>query len=112
MAGGLGFGVSLLCLLPPIIHFCSGPLGPAIGGYVAGARVRAQPRQGVLIGLVMGGLAVIPLAIALGVHLANPQFLPGASPGLVALGALLLLAWVAGLGTLGAVLGGRSAREG
>ena len=36
VAGIAGFLVSVACLAVPLLHFVLGPLGPAIGGFVAG----------------------------------------------------------------------------
>ncbi|HVX29748.1 MAG TPA: hypothetical protein VHA53_04650 [Nitrolancea sp.] len=46
--------ISLLCLAPPIVHFVTGPLGPAIGGYVAGTRLRLTGGQAAFVGLILG----------------------------------------------------------
>jgi len=55
--------ISILCLLPPIVHFVTGPLGPAIGGYLAGSRMKLSGGQaaflGLVIGVVVGALAPI-----------------------------------------------------
>ena len=56
----LGAIVSLACWLPPIIHFISGPLGPFIGGYLAGSRIGATSRQALGIGVIMGIFLVFP----------------------------------------------------
>ena len=63
-ARALGLGIALLCLLPPIIHICSSRLGPAIGGYCAGARFRRRASDGLLISLGMGLLSTIPSGTA------------------------------------------------
>ncbi len=57
----MAVGISILCLLPPLIHFVTGPLGPAIGGYLAGSRMKLSAGQALFVGLVIG-LAVGALA--------------------------------------------------
>lgn len=52
--------ISALCLLPPIVHFVTGPLGPAIGGYFAGNRMKLSGGQAALLGLVLGLVVGVP----------------------------------------------------
>jgi hypothetical protein len=52
--------ICVLCLLPPIVHFITGPLGPAIGGYFAGNRMKLTGGQAALLGLVLGLVVGIP----------------------------------------------------
>jgi hypothetical protein len=63
VAGLLGVGVALLCVIFPIVHFVTGPLAPGIGGFVAGTRTSASGDQIWLIGGTIG----VSLAIILGV---------------------------------------------
>ena len=45
-AGLMAMGIAVLCLLPPGIHFVTGPLGPAIGGFlVAFTNPNAQAKK-------------------------------------------------------------------
>lgn len=62
--------VSICCLLPPIVHFVTGPLGPAIGGYLAGSRMRLSGGQAAFLGLVIG-IAVGSLAPIIFVTIGN-----------------------------------------
>ena len=50
----MSVGISVLCLLPPIVHFVTGPLGPAIGGYLAGSRMKLSGAQAAFVGLIIG----------------------------------------------------------
>lgn len=50
----IAFAVSVVCLIPPGIHFVSGPIGPLIGGYVAGNRLRLGEDESMVVGLAMG----------------------------------------------------------
>jgi hypothetical protein len=54
VAGLIGLGVCVLCLLPPIFHFVTGPLGPLIGGFAAGARIKARGWEASIIGMTIG----------------------------------------------------------
>ena len=57
----IGFGLSILLLLIPIVHFIIGPLGPLIGGYVGGGVARATPAQALGIGLLMALFMAAPV---------------------------------------------------
>ena len=48
------FIISAACFLPPVLHFVTGPLGPAIGGYFAGHRFRVTAGQAAILGLIVG----------------------------------------------------------
>ena len=54
LSGLIGFGICICCLLPPILHFITGPLGPLIGGFVAGTRTHADKKGAIVIGLIIG----------------------------------------------------------
>src|SRR5213593_4251028 len=60
LLGGLvGAGVAVLCLIPPVVHFISGPLGPLIGGAVGGIRSRATGLNALVVGLTIGVLLAV-----------------------------------------------------
>ena len=59
----IGFIVAILCTVPPLIHFISGPLGPFIGGWIAGSRSKASPEQSLTIGVLMGALVLGPVLL-------------------------------------------------
>ena len=101
-ASALGFIISLLLLLPPIIHLCSGPLGPLVGGLVGGNWTKAQPKEGLYIGLGMGVCAAL-VAGTIATLQASLLY------SILAIGAV---AYVGLLGTLGAILGGYMTRQG
>lgn len=110
-ASALGLGLALLRILPPIVHFCTGPLGPLIGGFLSGSRYRLSATEGLLVGLGMGiGLALLGGACLLagGTRLLP---LPADRRSIIALGVAFLSAYYALLGGLGAVIGGRLARQ-
>ncbi|MFN8534236.1 MAG: hypothetical protein U0556_11905 [Dehalococcoidia bacterium] len=117
VAGLIGIAVCVVCLLPPIIHFITGPLGPFIGGAVGGGKITAGPRAAIGVGLTMGiGLAIVALVfggLTIGILASLPA---GSGPefGLPQLGILALIALVYGglLGTGGAWFGGWMKRRG
>ena len=113
----IGTGIALLCFLPPILHFISGPLGPFIGGYFAALRVSGKnpttkefAYTGLLTGLILAcsiiivGTPVYFLVQTVGDNskavLDSLILLAGISLG--------ILIWALSLGLLGALLGSRS----
>jgi hypothetical protein len=104
--GGLvGAGVAIASLLPPILQFVSGPLGPLIGGVVAGAKYRATGIHALVAGLTIGVLLalVVPVLATL-LKAILPVVVP--TEALVAVGVIVFL-YSTALGTAGAWMGGR-----
>ena len=60
-AAFIGAGVALLCFLPPILHFITGPLSPAIGGFVGGMQL---PGRRPSLGAIAGMAGVMTLVLA------------------------------------------------
>ena len=98
----IGIGVGVACLLPPIIHFVTGPLGPFIGGFVAGTKTRLTPQQAVGTGVAMGLVIATLLSVVLSFFV-DPGLLKFVGPG--------LFIYVSALGTTGAMVGGHVARR-
>lgn len=92
----IAFAVSVVCLLPPGIHFVSGPLGPLIGGYVAGNRLKLSGAEAAIVGVAMG----LAIGVTLIISFEYLSFLPD-----LALQASIPLSFVAAIymGLLGAV---------
>jgi hypothetical protein len=103
IAALIAFAVSAICLLPPGIHFVTGPIGPLIGGYVVGSRFRLNAGESAIVGLVMGVAIGAFLFVSFQKLDFMPNLAPRASIPLAIVGAL----YVGVLGTLGAGLGGR-----
>ena len=68
--------ISLACLLPPLIHFVSGPLGPLIGGWFAGSRTQASQSQSVILGLLMGLIVTFIFVLLVLVAMMIPALIP------------------------------------
>jgi len=102
----VGFGIALLCLIPPLIHFVTGPIGPLLGGFICGARAKTRPGQacglGMLMGLFMAGPAVALVVVA---QIA-PSLIPEAARNTIFIVAAVVVAYTTILGTAGAMLGG------
>ena len=58
-AGVIGIFVAILAVLPPVLHFITGPFGPLIGGFIGGTTVKSTPRSAIGIGACMGGVGVL-----------------------------------------------------
>ena len=103
----VGAAVILGCCAVPVLHFIIGPPSPLIGGYIAGARSACTQGQALLIGLLMAVLLLLPAAIAaMGIAL-----FAGFSPNFVLMVAAAAVLWIFAGGTVGAALGGASARR-
>ncbi len=106
----LGFGITLLCLITiviPIVHFITVPLSPLIGGWAAGYNAKASTDAAIGIGVIMGVLIVVPVAIAVifaGVVLSVDDFI------LRALG-FGIPALTVVMGSIGAIIGGGMSRS-
>ena len=117
LIGGLvGTAVALGCLLPPLVHLVSGPLGPLIGGFVAGQWLKPTVRGRAVIAVTIGlGLASIGAAAAALIgHDDAPSWFPGPDTiGLILAGVALYGMLLGALGTaLGASFGRKDASFG
>lgn len=116
LAGLMGAAIALGCALPPVVHLLTGPLGPFIGGLVAGGRVAASLRGRIVIGACIGlGLSgVIGTVLAVFASLATPSELPSWFPwSSSARLAIVGVVWTYGavLGTVGATASGSVSRR-
>ncbi len=65
----IAFGIMLVSIPIPIVHFIAVPLSPFIGGFVGGGIARADEERIIWFGLLVAGLMAIP-AVATGLVLA------------------------------------------
>jgi hypothetical protein len=89
----IAFAVSVICLLPPGIHFVTGPIGPAIGGYVAGNRLKLTGAESAVVGFSMAvalaGSAIAAIELfSFGPDLALQTSIPLSLIGAIYVGAL------------------------
>jgi hypothetical protein len=121
IAGLIGAAISIICVLPPIIHFVTGPLGAFFGGMVGGARVSAGARDAAVIGGTIGLILALTGWLALGIALLVTASLPPSSLAgspfanisgatVLSVGAAMLV-YGAVLGGLGALVGGWTKRR-
>lgn len=110
-ASFLGLAVSIGCLLPPILHFVTGPLGPALGGFLAGSRCRCGPGGAAAVGALMGAGTAAFLAAA-GVLIAGTgAFGVRVLPAAFAVWTAAVFLYVFLLAFTAAWMGGASVRE-
>jgi len=107
----VGFVVSVVCIVPPVIHFVTGPLGPFIGGWIAGSRMKSSLEQSMAIGFMMGFFMTFPVAIFMVVSKINASdgmSIDGLLMFVIAIGVLW---YTTVLGAIGATLGGRMTKR-
>jgi hypothetical protein len=111
-AAVLAAAVALACVIPPIVHFVSGPLGPGIGGFVAGLNLRCDFNGAAVLGVfeaIVFTLAASLLALAASIF--SPGLLPSVHWTVALIGGLVAFLYVFWLGTMGAWAGGAMARR-
>lgn len=120
-SGLIGMGIAVGCLLPPLLHFVTGPLGPFIGGFFGGMKARAKWNGALIIGLTIGiGLTTFLIligAIVMSFNISLPGIMSKMSDensltSMSILGiALIPFSIGSVLGTIGAFLGGKMANK-
>lgn len=88
--------VSVIAVIPPIVHFFTGPIAPAIGGFAA-RRFTKMSDNDVLI---MGGLLVVLAGVPAYLFLRDVSFLDGV---MVYIASLIAGLYVGGLSTFAAL---------
>ncbi|HEX4337266.1 MAG TPA: hypothetical protein VH062_15225 [Polyangiaceae bacterium] len=116
LSGLLGIGIAVGCVLPPVVHLITGPLGPFLGGFVAANRSHPSSRgRAIIAGMIGIGLAGI-IAVAARVFVAFvgqselPKWFPSPGTQMVIIG----IAWAYGtaMGAVGTAVSGALARKG
>ena len=102
----IGFAVALAMLLPPILHWVSGPLGPLVGGFLGGSRARLKPAHAPLMGLLMGLFMVAPLSLLIAASSVADTLLPGGLRNVLAVVAVVIVLYTTVMGSIGAAIGG------
>jgi hypothetical protein len=113
-AVGIGFLISFVCAIPPIIHFVTGPVGPGLGGFIGGGRSEAEGGDALLIGLGMSLSWGVLIAVLSGIfYLVASSMSPsllGQIMGAVPIALVIIMVYVGLTGTIGAFVGGHQAR--
>jgi hypothetical protein len=102
----IGFAISLVCMLTPLIHFVTFPLGPVIGGWIAGSKHKAQPDQALGIGVLMGLFMVVPVGAILVLDKLAPSLNSWVDSGILTVLGIVVLVYTTMLGSMGAMIGG------
>ncbi|MBI4312406.1 MAG: DUF5518 domain-containing protein [Chloroflexi bacterium] len=107
----IGFLVALAMLLPPILHFVTGPLGPFVGGWVAGSRYGAGGKRALALGLLIGMFMGVPFVVFLATDALLLHWLSPGARAAVGAAALVAVAYASFMAGLGAAIGGRSGKH-
>lgn len=86
--------VMVVAVIPPILHFFTGPVSPAIGGFIAGRQFSLSDREAALMGVLLALAAGIPAYIVMDGLIANEPFAITA--------AIIAALWSGGLATVAA----------
>jgi hypothetical protein len=111
VSGLIGAAVSVACVLPPILHLVTGPLGPMIGGFVAANRVHQGARARIIVSLTiataLSGFIGSALTLASSIAAKNelPDWFPATPPRIAAVVAVIF-AYAGILASVGTVLRG------
>lgn len=108
----IGFLIALGMLVPPVIHFVSGPLGPLVGGCFAGTKTRSAPGQSIGIGALMAAFMVAPMALVIAAGSLVESVLPPAIRDALGIAAFVIVVYTGLMGSAGAALGGYVASQG
>lgn len=118
LPGLIGLGVMVVCILPPILHFLTGPLSPIIGGFVAGIKGKADGKGALTIGAIMGAGMALLLGSIFFVMASFQLSIPGKAGEMLGGESLPVVPIVIGgffvvmlMATLGAFLGGMLAAK-
>jgi hypothetical protein len=107
----IGFLIALAMLLPPIIHFLTGPLGPLVGGFFAGTRAKVTVGKSPIIGMMMALFMIAPIAALVTYSSVTENFLPKTFQNVLMISGLGIVFYTLIMGTVGAALGGALIRR-
>ncbi len=62
----IAFGIMLGAIAIPLVHFVLVPIAPFLAGFFGGGIAKADEDKIVKFGLLVGGMMLLPVAIALG----------------------------------------------
>ena len=94
----VALAITVLAWLPPILHFFTGPIGPGIGGFVAGTQLKLSDRDAAVMGVLVALGAGVPMFIVMDTLIGNETF--------AAVAAIGISIWSGGLATVAAWFAG------
>jgi hypothetical protein len=90
--------VMVVSVIPPILHFFTGPMGPGIGGFIAGKQLKLSDKEAAVMGVLVALAAGVPAFILMDRLIANETF--------VVFAAIVASIWAGGLSTVAAWFAG------
>ena len=90
--------VMVIAIIPPILHFFTGPIGPGIGGFLAGRQLKLSDKEAAAMGVLLALLTGVPAFILMNRVIDNDAFAVSA--------AVVSSLWSGGLATLAAWFAG------
>lgn len=92
--GLMGGGIAVGCVLPPLLHFVTGPLGPFIGGFIAANLAHPSTRgRAVIAGMIGATLAGLTAAAAFAIKAFSEDGPPTWFPDSSTMGLILVGVW-------------------
>ena len=115
-AGVVGAAIAVACMLPiPIVHLVAMPLGPFLGGFVAGNIARPGMRGRAIIAVIVGSgvSGLLGIAAAVLLNVARKDELPTWFPSKDMLVAIIAVVWLyeATMATIGSTVSVSLARK-
>ena len=110
-AGIIGFVVALLMWLPPILHLLTGPLGPIVGGFIAGSRIQASLPASIGLGLLMGLFMITPMVAVIVFNSTVSGVLPSGVSDILVYVCMGIVGYTGLMGCVGAFIGGCLSRQ-
>ncbi len=96
VAGFAGAGIAVACILPiPIVHLVAMPLGPFLGGFVAGNMAKPAARGRAVIAIIVGSgvSGVLAILSAILLSFAQKDELPTWFPARGTLAGIIVGVW-------------------
>lgn len=94
----LSLVVMAIAILPPILHFVTGPVAPAIGGFLAARQFKLSDREAAIMGVLLAIAAGVPAYILMDGLIDSDAF--------VIVAAIVASLWSGGLATVAAWFAG------
>jgi len=103
-----GAVVTFAMSIIPVVHIVTLIPAPFIGGYFAGVRIGATPRQAFLVGALMSAILIVPVG---GMLMLSSLLFFELTATTIMLISGAYATYVAAMGSLGAIVGGASTRR-
>tara|TARA_B110000263_G_scaffold206841_1_gene187971 strand:- start:6219 stop:6599 length:381 start_codon:yes stop_codon:yes gene_type:complete len=102
----IGSLIPFISILPPIIHFFTGPIGPFIGGLIAGTMTKSDPLKAIILSLGITISVFMYFILAIVIFGQSLSIVPDDfSLGGIMISSILFI-YILGLTLLGSIIGG------